>query len=169
VTLREQITAWRRAGQNLSGQIASALARRSPREQWLLAGLGVMTVVAISVLLVWRPLLAARSEVAADLARYRTLLAGLEARGDQLAAQVQIATFGPSPTDSAAAAGLVISRIEPSDDRTRIVIEDADFDTLLFWLRDLEAQGEVSLAAVSIDRLPEPGRVNADLLLGGPP
>ena len=69
-------------------------------------------------------------------------------------------------TDSAAAARIVIQRIEPEGGNTRIVLGDAPFDQVLGWIAELEQTSRLRASEATIERKGAPGMVSATLVLG---
>ena len=67
--------------------------------------------------------------------------------------------------DSAASHGLLIRRIEPDGENTRITLVDVDFAAMIGWIADLERSGGSTLEAIDVERRPAPGTVNARLTL----
>ena len=140
---------------------------RAERERQLLATLGALAAIVLLVLLVIRPLQAARAAALADIRTYETLSASLRAAGPDLGRRAALGG-GSLPTvitGSAATAGLTIQRLEPENGQTRVVIENASYDTIVTWLSELERGGGVRIAEVKLDRRPTSGMVGVQLLL----
>lgn len=140
---------------------------RSTREQFLLAGLAAVAVVALLYSAVWRPLTVHRDAAIADVARYDTLRAEVRLAGPSglnPAAGLQGAE-APSIAGSAADHGLLVRRIEPEGDNTRLSFEDAEFARILDWIASMEGAGIARVSTVQIDRRPAPGVVNAQITL----
>lgn len=139
---------------------------RSSREQALLIGLAAVTVLALLFTLIWGPLLAVRRDALQDIRTYRALAAQVRVAGPALAGRAAgAASSTAGVAASAAGFGLVIRRLEPQGSRTRVVVEDAQFDRMLRWIERLERDG-VRVEAVRLERRPAPGVVNAQLTLG---
>ncbi|MDZ4760814.1 MAG: type II secretion system protein GspM [Alphaproteobacteria bacterium] len=138
------------------------LERRSERERLLLGGLAVLACLSILMFGVWGPLASARAEAVLEIGRYDALLARTRQSPEALTAA---APQGPTPSlaDSAASHGLLIRRIEPEGETTRIAFEDADFAALIGWIVDMEASGVAKLSSVQLERRPAPGVVNAQI------
>ena len=111
-----------------------------------------------------RPLLAARSEALASIARSelaRTRLAdppGVWQDGRE----------GDEPvsamlTKTAAARGLTIRRLEPAGGEAKLLIEKADFNEILRWIAELEIERGLRVIALDVNRTTDPGFVNATM------
>ena len=136
---------------------------RSVREQrLLLAGLAVLAL-ALLVVLIWRPLADLRAEARADIARYERLAAQIEAAGPLLGEAPRLAgvPVQTAITQSAAAVGLEIERLDPSANGAEVVIDQADFEQMVVWIDTLRRSYGIAAREVSAERLPEPGMVTA--------
>lgn len=145
----------------------AAWGQRSPREQRLLAILGVILGVALLLILIVRPLQDARSKALADIRTYETLSARLRAAGGNIG-QTGVTRTGPIAgivTTSAAQFGIAVQRLEPEGNGVRVAIAEAPFDQTLRWLADLERTSAVRIVQVKLDRRPTPATVEAELLL----
>lgn len=141
---------------------------RSEREQILLASLAGVAVVGLWAVFLWGPLQASRAAGMAEIARYDELLARAQSMDRAMLARAPIATDTterPSVAGSAASHGLLVRRIEPDGDATRISLEDAEFARILDWIAEMEATGLARVASVRMERRPEPGTVNAQVTL----
>ena len=101
----------------------------------------------------WQPLQNLRVLREAEIASYRRIA--------QAAAQVEapivpevpnLTPFAARVTQSAEAAGLELRRIEPEGERIRVAVEDAPFAQVVLWISDLEADRDVTLSAIELDR-----------------
>lgn len=141
---------------------------RSLREQVLLFGFLLVGIAAVLVLAIWRPLTLHRAEALSKIERYDALLARARMAGPDALAVATASVGDPdnqSIGGSAASHGLLIRRIEPEADYTRVVFEDADFTRILDWIASMEGSGVARLVAIQLDRRPEPGTVNAQVTL----
>ena len=144
----------------------SWLADRTPRERILLTVALPVAAVALAWTWIAAPLLAARVAQTEEIAAYR-----LVAETATLARTVEFAP-APAPLDplaarvtrSAAAASLTLRRIEPEGEGLRVTLTDARFDDVLVWLADLEVEALAAVAAIEIERRPEPGFVSGRIL-----
>ena len=141
---------------------------RAPRERVLLAVLGVVATLALLIVLVVKPLQAARGQAMADIRTYETLSAGLAASGGRPAAgPVRSGPVAQILTTTAAGFGLTVQRVEPEGDRTRVVMDAVPYDAVLRWLADLESGGGLTLSEVRLDRGGAAGQVNVQLVVQG--
>lgn len=141
--------------------------RLSGRERALiLVGLPLVLIFA-GYRLGWQPLQDLRAAQGAEIAGYRFIAEAVAEVGPQPAAaeDEDEAPFAARVTQSAEAAGLALSRLEPEDERLRVTVEDAPFASVVLWIADLESEQNVTLAAIELDRRIAPGTVSARLLL----
>lgn len=70
---------------------------------------------------------------------------------------------------SARSTGLsgAIREIKPEGQGVRVRLEQVSFDDMLRWFDQLSASQGVTVAGLVMERLPEPGRVNASVVLEG--
>lgn len=148
-----------------------------PREQRFLLIGSAAVLVTLLYLLAIEPLLKADKRRANDLSQARTLAVRLE----EVAAEVQTAAKrGPaagtnrslsllSAVDQAAKSNLfgkAPARIQPEGDKqVKLWFEDAQFDSLIAALPQLETRYGISIQAADIERQPGAGLVNAQLTL----
>lgn len=142
---------------------------RSLREQVLLGSLLAAGIFALLLVAVIAPLRTARAEALAEIRDAGLLEARLRAGGPDLArtGRMRRGTASAIITDSAAAARIVIQRIEPEGGNTRIVLGDAPFDQVLSWIAELEQTSRLRTSEVTIERKGAPGMVSATLVLTG--
>ena len=152
----------------LSDRISTALADRTRRERLLLGAMAVVGALALVYLAVWQPLQNARKGYKAAIARQDALAARIAALGTDTAAAPVISDPRPPAvivSDAAASAALAIRRLEPAEDRVRVVLEDADFGAVLIWLDGLDRDTGLKVAEIDITRRPDPGVVSTTLML----
>lgn len=146
--------------------IRSWWGERSERERILLAALGAVAAVALVLLLIVRPLQAARADALADIRTYETLSARLRAAGPGIGrTPYGDGSLSAAVTGSAATAGLTVQRLDPEGGQTRVVIADASYDAVVAWLAELD-RGGVRIEEVRIERRPAAGMVGAQVLVG---
>ncbi len=142
---------------------------RTSRERILLSGLTVAGVCAVVAMGVWRPLVAQRDAALSEIARYDEVLAQVRAVGpaglNASAGRAGGEASAPSIADSAASHGLLIRRIEPDGENTRVALEDADFVHVLDWIASMESAAIARVASIQMDRRPAPGTVNVQVTL----
>lgn len=145
---------------------------RSERERILLLAGTATLVIALFLVLVWVPLMAARGNARADMAAHDRAIAVLAAAGPALAAGPAQAgaPLETALTDSAARAGLDITRLEPAGDGSgssaEITLDSAAFDDLILWIDMLGRDYAIRVQEISMERLPAPGTVSARIRFG---
>lgn len=138
--------------------------QRTPRERVLLAALLAVLVCWLGFVLVARPLLDARAEALASIARSEMAMARLAAAPAPAPPVASSAQLVPSIlTETATEFGMTIRRIEPETDGAQLTIDDAAFDDVLRWIEALEARHGLRVVALKMDRRPAPGVVSASL------
>ena len=138
-------------------------AQRSPREQLLLAVAAGALVLYAGVALGARPLLAARADAAADIARYDADLARLAAApaGDpQTQADRPVTAV---LTETAPQYNLDIRLIEAESDGVRVELGDAAFTDVIRWMDELHRSYALRSVSVEMDRRADPGVVGTRL------
>jgi general secretion pathway protein M len=150
---------------------------RPPREQLILAVGAVVVVLALVYLLLWQPFALARDHASGRLAAARTLAARIEqigAQGQALHAGGGAPVVGPEASlltavDQASKDGVLgkaPSRVQPDGDKqVRVWVEDVPFDAMLRWMDDLQNRYAVRVDAVTLEKRPAAGTVNARLSL----
>lgn len=70
---------------------------------------------------------------------------------------------------SARSTGLAgaIKQLKPEGQGVKVRLEGAAFDDMLRWLGQLNAKQGISVTGLVMEHLPQPGRVNASVVLGG--
>ncbi len=147
----------------------------SSRDQLIVKGLALAVGLALIWALVWQPVAEWRTS---NDARYRQAVATLswierheselraarEARRDDgrggqgrlMMAQV---------ANSAANAGLQLSRVQPETGGFSVTLQDQEFNAVLSWLNDLSTREQVGIRQLSIDAQSTPGLVSARINL----
>lgn len=140
---------------------------RSGRERLLLAALAVAALTYLVTVGVARPLLTANAAARESIARSESALARLAAvpDGAVVAAPASDQPATAVITATATDYGMSIRRIEPEGDGARVTIDDAGFEEVLRWIQALEDDHGLHLAAIEMDRRPEPGIVSATMTL----
>ncbi len=139
---------------------------RSAREQVALGALAAVALVALLLVLVIRPLESARAKAAADIRSFQMIDMRLRQGG------VATATRSGPPaqqiSQSAAAAGVQVQRIEPQGARTNVVLADAPFDAVLRFVADLEKNSALRIGEARVERSQlAAGMVTAQFLVAG--
>jgi general secretion pathway protein M len=145
----------------------NALANLSPRERALVLVVLPLALLFAAYQFAWLPLNDLRGAREAEIAGYRLVVQTASEAGTAPAApeSPDAAPLAARVTQSAEAAGLSLSRLEPEGDRLRVLVAEATFAQVVLWISDLEAEEDVTLAAIELDRRTAPGAVSARLLL----
>lgn len=132
----------------------------------LLGGIVVAAVAYLVLEVAVRPLLVARTEALASIARselVRSRLADPPSASVRQGGGTEDATVSAVVTRTAGARGLTIRRIEPAGTEARLLIENADFNEIVKWIAELEMKQGLRVVAVDVNRTTDPGIVNAAL------
>ena len=147
----------------------SVLSKLNPRERLIVLGGGALLLVLGLWIYVWQPQMAERAVQHDRISRY---LAVIEiARNAETPVAVAAprgapdVPIGPRVTQSAAAAGIPLARLDPDGSRLRITVAKAGYAELIGWIATLESAEEVRALSVEMSRLTEPGQVSLRLLL----
>ena len=150
-----------------------------PREQRVLLAGGLVLLAAVVFLGLVEPLLESRDQARDRLAQARSELAWMQARAPQVAAAQSAATPDTGqPTlagrsliahvdASARAFGLSdhLARARPGETGVSVHLEGVPYHDVMRWLGELEREDGVVTARIVLERVVQPGRVNAELLL----
>lgn len=154
--------------QGIADRVAVALADRTPRERILLGVLAGTGALALIYLAIWQPLERTRASYAIAIERQDVLTARVKAMGNGAAPAPPPRDARPTAvivSDTAGAAALSIRRLEPAGEDVRVVLEDAEFGTVLTWLDSLDREKGLRVAEIDISRRPEPGLISTTLVL----
>jgi len=150
------------------------------REQRVLLAGGVILAAAVTFLGVVEPLLESREQSRDQLAQARAELAWMQSHAPQVAAA---RNREPTPDNrrpnlegrsliahvdaSARAFGLGehLARARPGETGVTVHLEGAPYNDLMRWLGELEREDGVVPGRILLERVVEPGRVNAELFL----
>lgn len=139
---------------------------RSAGLRRLLAGIVVAVAAYLVLEAAVRPLLAARTEALASIARSelaRSRLADPPRPGVRQGGGAADAPVSAVVTRTAGARGLTIRRIEPAGAGAQVLIENAGFNEIVEWIAELEIEQGLRVVALGMDRTTDPGIVNASL------
>lgn len=125
---------------------------RSARERMLLGILAISGTAALLLIAVLRPLQSARTQAAADIRTYDGLAARLRQAGPNLAAGHSQGPPATIVSQTAAAVGLTVSRIEPEGNKLRVAFADASFEAVLRWVAAIERTSGLRVSEARIDR-----------------
>ncbi|WP_018175219.1 MULTISPECIES: type II secretion system protein GspM [unclassified Thioalkalivibrio] len=156
------------------------------REQRLLLVGGLILLIAAGFLGVTEPLLDSREQSRERLAEARAELAWMQANASA-AADAASRDRGPDQADqrspveggsliahvdaSARASGLGehLARARPSETGVNVHLEAVPYSALMRWLGELELEDGVVPGRIMLERVADPGRVNAELFLTSEP
>lgn len=149
----------------------------APRERVLVAAAAVFIVAAVFYVAVWQPLHrnAARLEQQITVQRRLTAdVAQLAAEASRLRAHTRRnikATDVPllsiiDQTSREAELAHAVQRIQPeSEDKAAVTIDNASFDNMIRWLRQLQQQYGVAVTTLSVTRAEAEGAIDARIIL----
>lgn len=150
---------------------------RSQAERRILSIGGALAAMLVFAAFVWLPLERARARLAAELPGLGASVAQMRAQAEQVkalralpvrsgAANVPLATLVASGT---LAQGIPDARVATLDARRlKLTAGDVGWARLLEWISGVQAAHGLAVDAASIDALPSPGRVRAELVLVAP-
>lgn len=153
-------------------------ANLQPRERHTLLGGGVALALILLYVLVLDPyrqeLLRLRQSVEAQTTELAWMRQASEEvkrlRGNSPAARSVTGQSLMSQVDaSARSTGLsgAIKEIKPEGQGVKVRLEQVSFDDMLRWLEQLNSKQGVAVSSLVMERLSEPGRVNASVVLEG--
>jgi general secretion pathway protein M len=149
----------------------------APRERLFVAAGGALVLILLVWGLLLSPLYGATAAAAARVEAKRNLLGFLRGAAAELMAVPQNGSARPDLAGqslviivdrSAREAGLgaALTRNQPvGEDGIRVRLENAPFDALARWLGAINSGPGLAIESASFDRTPDPGRVNASLVL----
>ncbi len=140
----------------------------TPRERLLVGLVLPLALVGAGYRFGWVPLTEARAARIDEIAAYRQLTLAAQGANDRPA--VAAVAIDPTPlatrvTQSAEAAGITLTRLEPEGAGLRLTLPETPFDTVIGWLARLEPDHGIRIAAAEIDRRTAPGTVSARILV----
>lgn len=150
----------------------------APRERRMVTAAAGVAAAAIFFLGVWEPLDNGVEGMRERVERERSLAAwmtGVRAEAESLRGrrpqsrirgrdQSLLSVVDRTSRDAGLAEA--VRRIQPEgDDRAAVTLEGAGFDSLIFWLRDLEREYGVRPTALTVNRGEAPGTVSARMTL----
>ena len=152
---------------------------RHPRERLLLAVGGILVFAALIYLLTWAPFSGKRASLATNVQVQRDTLdwmreasrqiGHMRSRSPQSGAGAGANRSLLSIIDSSAKQANIrnpIKRMDPEGkDGVKLWIENADFDTLIGWLGDMQRKYNVSVARATFTGSDNSGRVSSRLSL----
>lgn len=153
----------------------------APRERLLVLGAGLVVLGAVFFLAIWEPLYQGSAELEDEIQRDRELaawVAGLKDEAQRLRQQASRQSIQGrddsllsviDQTSRASDLGNSIQRIQPEgDDQAAVTISNADFNSLLQWLRELQQRYGVTVAALTVSRADQGNSIEARMTLQRP-
>ena len=136
------------------------------REQMLIGTAAIFLPLALIWQTVWKPLQAERAAQMAEIARLDALI-HVAAQARPSAAKRAVDPTPPAQriSQSAAASGIALTRLEPEGARFRVTVAELAFDDALTWIAGLEAEHGLAAAEVDMARRTAPGAVTMTLAL----
>ncbi len=150
----------------------------SKRERYMVVAAALVLLVFLFYVLVWRPIGTRAEALQQRVQGQEKALAWMQ----QAAVEVKRLRGGGTPTQArnesllsliertARERGLsgAVRRVQPEGQHgARIWLEAAGFDDLVLWLHQLADTYGVRISEASVERQPQPGLVNARLLVEG--
>ena len=150
---------------------------RSRSERRVLSVGGVIVALLLFVAFVWLPLERARTRLATDLPALAASVTEMRAQAEQvmvLRAMPARTEAGSAPlatlvANGSLANGLPDARVTTLDaKRLRLIAADVAWTRLLEWISTVQAAHGLTVDGATIEALPSPGRVRAELILLAP-
>lgn len=142
---------------------------RTPRERLLLGVALAFAVTWLGIAAIWQPLRHYRANLEVTITRYESGLVALQnPLFSTQGPQTPTADSPPVPvilTDTADIFQLVIRRLEAEGTGARVVLEEATFEQVIFWLEALERDHGLRVSDLEMTRRPAPGIVSVNLAL----
>ncbi len=147
------------------------------RERWMVGGCAVFVAITLYFVLFWQPLSNARSQLAEDIERDRTLIAELRNFQGRLTppnganASSQPATQALVVVVAQTAGRYTLTNAlqssQPSANNASITVrfENASFDSMVSWLNELTTSHDLAVQNATVTRTTGAGRVNSTLTL----
>ena len=146
--------------------MSSWYAALSPRERLLVGVGGVLLLLAVLVFGAWQPLQARRSAELDRILRYDRMFVAVSQLPGTAQALADTRPIATILTQSTAAQGLAILRLDtPKPGTATVTLQDAAFDTLVLWIDGLDRDSDLAVTSAMIRRTEMPGIVSADLSL----
>lgn len=156
------------------------LASLSARERRFII-VGIVTAVFLALLFTWLTLDRRVQRLEAVVHDQKALDQWMHAAAQQVAQLRGVQSHGPArgtggrsllavvdQTAKQSGLGGAIKRVEPDkEDSVRVSLEQVAFDDMVRWLSSLRQRYAVQVNTLTIDRQPQPGLVNARLVLKG--
>ncbi|MCX7560526.1 type II secretion system protein GspM [Sulfitobacter sp. F26204] len=139
------------------------------REQIMVSCGGAILVVLALWYYVWQPVMSDRSLQADRIARYLTILDIARTTREDAPRKVvstpSSTPLAPLVTQSAQAAGIPLSRLDPEGARLRVTVAKLGYNEATTWIANLESASGLRLLSVEMTRLTEPAQVSLRMTL----
>lgn len=160
----------------IMNQVRTYLDGLNPRERRMVIGAAIFLLVFLLYQLVWMPVAGRVSKLEDKVARQQQELIGMQ----QAAQEVRQLSGGRNQRSSSSGSllgviertarqsklGDSIRKVQPEGKKgVRVWLDKAPFDDVIKWLDGLQRKQGVTVANFSVEQQPEPGRVNARLLI----
>ena len=147
----------------------------NPRERLIVSAGGAALFLIVMFLFVWEPLVQEKQQLQTSIAAQQELYRWMQQSAVE-AKQLQ----GSNPRNKVNAGamrsvinrtvkqslpGANIKRVDASNKKVQVSIEQVAFDDLVRWLARLQQQNGIQVESLFSERLPQAGRVNARLTL----
>jgi len=108
-----------------------------------------------------RELLAWMQQAAAEVKQLR----GTQPGAQRVSGQSLMSTIDASARSTGLSGA--IKQLRPEGQGVKVRLEEAAFDDMLRWLGQLSSRHGIAVSGLVMERLPQAGRVNASVVLGG--
>lgn len=135
---------------------------QSQRDQLIIKSLGWLIAAALVFVIIYAPLLQARSNAAAQLERNQALYNLIAQNAGQFS-QASAASNGPIlnvVTQQARSSGVDLSRYEQDGQALRVWLDKVAFNDAITWFEQLHANHGINATQVSVDKTAVTGRVD---------
>lgn len=142
----------------------------SLREQVMVSGGSAILVMLGLWFYVWQPVNAQQRVQTDRIERYLSILdiarTTQEATPRKAVATANSTPLAPRITQSAEAADIPLSRLDPEGAQLRVTVATVGFAEAIKWIADLEAESGVRALSIEMARLTEPAKVSLRMTLG---
>lgn len=148
------------------------------RERALVIGAGVFILLALIYSQVWSPLTQSTEQLKISIATQQQNLQWMQQAAEQARQLKAQNRYKPGnrrgslltlvdQTAKRNKLGQHLKKVEPSAGAVRVSLEQASFDAMVDWLQTLQAQHDITVKTISVERNEAKGRVNARITLAG--
>lgn len=144
----------------------SAFKALTTREQVMIFLAAVILAAALIWQVLWSPIQAGRAAQASEIARLDALIhVAAQARPGPDESALSMTPPSQRITQSAAAAGLTLTRLEPEGQMFRVTLSELPFDAAMAWISALHTDHGLKAVEVDMARRTAPGAVTMTLAL----